>query len=491
MKFIKRKIIDPFVSSFSFFKNIRSWNDFLSLFRFNITFKMTLGFVFLILLIVLILNVAIWGVLKWSLYQNAYTHLENQSILTLEKIRAHAPKKVSSLQELLDRHFLDISIFDKSLNCIASSKNMPQKWSPLLERRPLSFRKYFLSENIYFQDFIFLNGENFIFLSTVSMETALAVQRSVGIFLISLSIFLILWAMKMSSRLSRHHLQPLSEITEDVKSISVKNMDLRLNLRGTKDELKDLAFVFNSMMDDIQKGYERQRQFVSDASHELRTPLAVIKGYANMLDRWGKNDPAILEESISALKSEANHMQCLIEGLLFIARNEKMDQNASHSFFELSPLLYTIEKETGMLDSQHKIHFYIEDKIKIWGDKDKIKQAFRIFIDNALKYTPSFGNITVRLEKKEGAILFSVSDTGIGISQKDLPFIFERFYRADKSRTRINSEHAISGSYGLGLPIAKIIIEQHKGTIKVDSALGKGTIFSVFVPINYKIPPKV
>ena len=226
----------------------------------------------------------------------------------------------------------------------------------------------------------------------------------------------------------------------------------------------------------IEAAWERQQQFVSDASHELRTPIAVIKGYVNMLDRWGKNDKAILEESITAIKNETDNMQDLIEKLLFIARSDKGNLDYTKEDFKISTILNEIEKETKMIDANHKLYFKFYDDANIYGDIKRIKQAIRIIIDNSIKYTPAGGYIMVSGFLQDDYYIIKVEDTGIGIEKKDLNKIFDRLYRAEQSRSRE------IGGHGLGLSIAKIIIIGHKGKIKVKSAPGRGTEFSIMIP---------
>ncbi|MGD9569027.1 MAG: sensor histidine kinase [Sedimentibacter sp.] len=269
---------------------------------------------------------------------------------------------------------------------------------------------------------------------------------------------------------------PIKNMTEITKTITVNNINTRLDIKGTQDELKELSETFNEMMDRIEEGYKTQQQFVSDASHELRTPVSVIKGYVNMLDRWGKNDRAVLEESITAIKNETENMQDLIEKLLFIARSDKGTLVNSKEDFKISSILNEIEKETKMIDTKHKLYFYFYDDVNVYADKNRIKQAIRILIDNAIKFTPADGYIMVSGFIQDDYYVIKVEDTGIGIEKKDLEKIFERLYRAEQSRSKE------IGGHGLGLSIAKIIILSHKGKIKLKSTVGKGSEFSIMLP---------
>jgi len=269
--------------------------------------------------------------------------------------------------------------------------------------------------------------------------------------------------------------QPIKEMTQTVKDISAKNLNIRLNVSDAKDELKELALTFNEMMNRIEDNYNRQKQFVSDASHELRTPIAVIQGYANMLDRWGKHDKAVLQESIDAIKNESENMKELIDKLLFLARHDKDTFVLNKEDFSLTEVLHEIARETQIIDSSKKMSFHIDREERICADKNRIKQAIRIFIDNALKFTPPGGEITVTLGREGEYLTISIKDTGIGMTKEELEHIFDRFYQSEKSRSKEK------GGYGLGLAIAKVIILGHQGKIRVRSKAGAGSEFTILL----------
>jgi signal transduction histidine kinase len=272
-------------------------------------------------------------------------------------------------------------------------------------------------------------------------------------------------------------LMPIKRMTDTVKEISVQNLDKRLDVGGSHDELKDLAQTFNQMIDRIQSSYERQNRFVSDASHELRTPVAVIQSYADLLDRWGMDHRDVMEESVDAIKDETDNMKQLIEKLLFLARADKNQLTLKKKEFVLDDLLEEIASESRLLDTGHTITHRIETAgIEIYADRSYLKQALRVFMDNAIKYTPSGGAIEISALKAKKQVTIAVTDTGIGIPTEDIPLVFDRFYRSDLSRTRE------SGGHGLGLSIAKWIIESHNGKVEVQSAVGKGTRISIHLP---------
>jgi len=275
---------------------------------------------------------------------------------------------------------------------------------------------------------------------------------------------------------TRKTFKMLDEFTNKISAISSENLNLRMNVRDSTTELVDLVVTFNRMMERLEGSYNKQNRFVSDASHELRTPISVIQGYARMLERWGKNDPAILNESIAAISNESKNMQDLVEKLLFIARNDKDKLVLTLEVFDFSELMGELCKDTKMMDTGLEIRCDTEPNVWIYADKNRIKQALRVFIDNAIKFTEKGKFITLQLKTNESWVEASVKDSGIGIPEKDLPNIFDRFYRVDEARERN------TGGHGLGLSIARIIILRHGGKITVASKVNVGTKFTIKLP---------
>ncbi len=276
---------------------------------------------------------------------------------------------------------------------------------------------------------------------------------------------------------SKRLLQPLNQIAEIAQTLSVNNLSARINISGTQNELKDLAIVINDMLSRIEVSYNSQRQFVSDASHELRTPIAVIQGYARMLNRWGKDDPEIRDESIEAILSESVGMQGLVESLLFLARHDKLTLKMELSTFDASELLNELFRDTQLIIQERTILLEESESCLLLGDRNALKQALRIFIDNAIKYTQPGGQIHLSGKKVENSYHFTVRDNGIGMTGEDLSKAFERFYRADSARS-----NQIQG-HGLGLSIARIIALGHRGKIEVLSKPGVGSSFILILPL--------
>ena len=257
------------------------------------------------------------------------------------------------------------------------------------------------------------------------------------------------------------------------------DIDGRLST-GDKD-LQGLEHAINDLLDRMQAAYRQQAQFVSDASHELRTPIAVIQGYVKMLDRWGKDDETVLEESIAAIKTETEHMKTLVEQLLFLARGDSGRQQLAPEPMDLSALMDEVLDEYRMIDQTHDWRRGPGSPAPAMADPALIKQAARVLVDNAMRYTPEGGSIRLSAGSQDGAVYFEVQDSGIGIDKEDVPHVFDRFFRDDPARARQ------SGGTGLGLSIARWIVERHGGHFEVLSRPGIGTRIRVVLPADSQL----
>jgi signal transduction histidine kinase len=295
----------------------------------------------------------------------------------------------------------------------------------------------------------------------------------------------------------RKTLKPLNEIAETASRLSNMSFD-EAKFQNLEDaiskispvtsdekiytgdnELHGLEEAINNLLERMRDSYRQQARFVSDASHELRTPISVIQGYANMLDRWGKKDESVLNESIEAIKSESENMKNLVEQLLFLARGINGKTQITWKEFLLNDMINEVLEESKMIDEKHIYRYYNSEKIVVYGDIGLLKQAARILIENAAKYTDENEVIILKTGVNEsGESYFSVQDNGIGMDEEDISHIFERFFRADTARVRKN------GGTGLGLSIAKWIIDGHKGYFSVLSRKGIGTRITIFLPRN-------
>lgn len=279
--------------------------------------------------------------------------------------------------------------------------------------------------------------------------------------------------------ISRKALSPIDLITKQAKEISVSDLSARIQIDGPEDELKRLSDTFNDLIARIQCSYEKQNRFTLDASHELATPLAVIKGYIDVLDRWGKDDRSVLDESIAAIKVELVNMTSLMDTLLLLSKSDNEVYKIEKSEFCMAEIIKEVVKESNLVDPNHRVECNEYIKLQLNGDRKLIKQMLRAIIDNSIKYSPNETIINITYGLSGNRVKIEILDEGIGISKEDVNLIFDRFYRADKARSRAN------GGVGLGLSIVKWIVEIHEGNIEAESELGKGTKMIIVLPIKH------
>ena len=282
---------------------------------------------------------------------------------------------------------------------------------------------------------------------------------------------------RRAGQISRKALQPISEIVTAAKRMSASRLSERIAADGARDELRELIDVLNEMLTRIELAYNNQKQFVSDASHELRTPIAVIQGYADMLDRWGKADPEVRDEAIAAIRAESRGMKELVEQLLFIARHENANHRYEMEYFDLGEMAAETLRETQMIAGDHHVETKSMESVLVHGDRSALKQALRIFLDNALKYTAADGTIALSCVREGSWARLTVADNGVGIAKEDLRRVFDRFYRTPDARGGEVDVH------GLGLSIARMIVQAHGGRIEVQSRPGAGSRFHILLPV--------
>ena len=269
------------------------------------------------------------------------------------------------------------------------------------------------------------------------------------------------------------------------KAIASVSVDAPQVTTGDAD-LRSIEVALNGLLRRMQAAKLQQMRFVSDASHELRTPIAVIQGYVGMLDRWGKSDEAVLDESIEALKAESEHMKELVEQLLFLARGDSGRTELNLTTFSLASVAGEVWEESRMIDPDHVYTFVqlptaessASGLFAMEGDLALVKQSMRVIVQNAAKYSAPGTTIALSVAATGGRVTYSVQDEGVGMSEQDAARAFDRFWRSDEARS------GGAGGTGLGLSIAKWIVDAHDGTIEVLSSEGVGTRFTVSFPAS-------
>ena len=306
-----------------------------------------------------------------------------------------------------------------------------------------------------------------------------------GAILVLRLLWMLLVSLPRQSRKVRSILEPLNELALKADELSriefgedkyhvledaIANLDTdeSSKLALGDSDLLGIEAAINNLLTRIREANRQQARFVNDASHELRTPIAVIGGYADMLARWGKDDEKVLNESISAIQTETERMKHLVEQLLFLARGDSGKTQLQKESVSLTGLMNEAYEESVMIDEKHVYRFQKpEEDVSVSADPGLLKQAVRILIDNAAKYTKEGDEISLSCGTAEGHPYLQVQDCGIGMAEADAQHMFERFYRADKARS-------FEGT-GLGLSIAKWIVDKHRGHFEVLSRQDIGT----------------
>ena len=272
-------------------------------------------------------------------------------------------------------------------------------------------------------------------------------------------------------------LKPLEAITSTAEQINrADDLSRRLPYHGPEDdEIGSLVRAFNQTLGRLEALFTSQQRLLADVSHELRTPLTVIKGNVDLMRRMKSLD----EESLMSIDQEAGRLTRLVGGLLLIAQAESGKLALNMQRVELDLLLTEVFQELTILAGNRlRVHLNEIDQAYVNGDRDRLKQVFINLVANAIQYTPQGGDVFLSLERIGEYARVICRDTGPGIPAEDLPHIFERFYRAEKSRTRGRTT-----GFGLGLSIANWIVERHGGRIEVESKEGKGTTFAIWLPL--------
>ncbi len=282
--------------------------------------------------------------------------------------------------------------------------------------------------------------------------------------------------------LARAALSPVEAVVSSASEMTEGDLSRRLPVSHPKDEIGRLTTTINALLARLEAAFarreealSRQRRFAADASHELRTPLTSIAGYARMLQEWGLTNPQTAREGVEAIRRESERMQELVEGMLALTRG---DEGAPLEIddHDLAAIAEEAAQTARSAAAEKLAIGYLPPNQPVSApfDRDRIRQVASILLDNAVKYTPEGGKVTVTARERDGWAVLEVSDTGVGIAEDQLPLIFERFHRADPSRT--------TDGAGLGLSIARQIAEAHGGKIEVQSTPTEGSTFTLLLP---------
>jgi len=378
----------------------------------------------------------------------------------------------SSLNKLQVKNSINIAVWELPLTRIFINRALFSTRAPLLQVVELAPAQqqtrrgpFHLSEEGTFEH----AGRRFFVRASMDDGWARYAISILGAIFIIILATGVAGAFAVGRLLSKRMLRPVTDMINLASEISIEDLGRRIDAGGPEDEIGLLARAFNEMIGRLEDSFEKQSRFISDASHELRTPISVIQGYANLLARWGKDDPEILSESIESIKTETERMGTLVKKLLFLANYDHNPRRAAIDVVSVNACLHEILREVHVMELGHKVELIENAEVFIEGDYNLLKQAFWIFIENSMKYAKNnTAEITVVISDESGARV-SIKDEGIGIMDADIPHIFDRFYRGDKSRSRETP------GAGLGLSIADRILKTLRARVSVVSEWGKGT----------------
>lgn len=286
--------------------------------------------------------------------------------------------------------------------------------------------------------------------------------------------------------LSGRALAPVNRIIESAEKIGVQNLSQRLPVPKAEDELRRLTETVNAMLGRIESSVHRIQQFTADASHDLRTPLSLIRTNAELALRRPRTETEY-RETLERILGASEETTQLIEALLTLARADAGATQLQFGLVELTPLLHAAAQKAALLALEKGLTFsesLTQERLLLRADSAATERLFLALLDNAVKYTPAGGSVRLRSFAEAEFAVVEIEDTGIGISEGDLPRIFDRFFRADQARSR-----EVPGS-GLGLSIARWVVEAHKGTIEVSSRLGEGSLFRIRLPQAPEAAPR-
>lgn len=348
-----------------------------------------------------------------------------------------------------------------------------------LEDTTLNNRRAFVGGNTI------LGEENSVLLGYVQVIFRLneyhAIMSHNNRFIFVLSLIALAAAVLLGYGIAQLFSQPIKRMADTMKEVTEDNLsETRIqirNLRG-EDEITELSTNINSLLDKMASYVSQQKQFVEDVSHELRTPTAVVEGHLKLLSRWGKDDPQILEESLSASLNEIQRMKTLVQEMLDLSRAEQVQIHFKNEITPMGEVVTQVHHNFQMLYPDFVFYLdndLIEERyVNIY--RNHLEQILVILLDNAVKYSTERKEIHVAISDVLNHVQIAIQDFGEGISKEDQQKIFNRFYRVDKARSRER------GGHGLGLSIARELIEGYKGNITVESVLGYGTVFRIEFP---------
>ena len=464
--------------------------------RGQLTFQYTLLFS----IILLIAAGLLFGILHWIIYWNIDNELQDEAnrVKQYVQILHHKPQLALNSARASAEQINSLNTIFR-LAQVSDAQGQLIKQSPVLSMLGFSLRpsqlKHILverpnfyswgaprSEEIRFANAIIYGPQGHPYLLQIGTRLKPindALDTFLWVLLMLLPVTIVLSAAGGSVMAART-LKPVADMTHAAQSITATNLGRRLPTRGRGDELDELAETFNAMFARLEESFQRMREFSANVSHELRTPLQAMQGETE-LALVSQPSMAEYRRVLESNLEEIDRLNRMIRNLLVLAQADAGEVQPRLELIDLNELVRDLVEQMQIVASARELQLrtFTSAPTPVRADGLRLRQMVLNLIDNALKYTPAGGWVEVRVERRHSAAQVQVRDSGIGISQEDLPHIFERFYRADKSRTRDGR----ADGCGLGLPIVKWVAEIHGGSVEVSSLPGQGSSFLVRLPL--------
>ena len=450
----------------------------------SIGFNLAFGYSIVLLISVFVVSVYFYAKLSQNLNRETEIFLKSELDSLSHFIAEHATDMDAIINELNQRilvakgaYKMHYALYDKEGRISAMSKDFAVDAFPLEMSNPFSTPSY-LAAGIRLMASPIYEGKKIVYFIQIGVglehiERTLSNYRRNGLFALPL-VFII--AMAGGLFLARRSLSPLTKIINSAKDITISNLDKRLPLRNTGDELDELAQAFNDVFARLQESYHKIVQFTADASHELRLPITAIKGEAEVILERERDIDEYRRVLVSIIE-EFNRLSKMVNSLLILSRSDSGQEKLEFQEIELDKLIRQVYEFFSVVAKSKGIDLKIKSStVRVRADKTKLEHLFSNLIDNAIKYTRPGGEVEIKIKSDASLAIVSIKDTGMGIPKDELPKIFGRFYRVDKSRARQ------FGGIGLGLSICQAIVDAHRGKIKVESQVGTGSTFTVFLP---------
>jgi heavy metal sensor kinase len=461
--------------------------------KISIGSRLTLWYLAIFTAAELFFGVGMWLVLRQDLYgiaddaltaqvEDVASFLKSQKKknMTVDKLREEASEAY-----VLEHSGDFLQIYDADGNWLFRASSLVQNQvaalTPAATKRP-SFTNIQLGNKPFrfVKQRIEVNGRAYTVQTGVPADQIIATLSRFRRYLLMLAPLLLFAAASGGYWLSQKALSPVDALTRTARSISGSNLADRLEKLATGDELQRLSDTLNEMLARIESSFLRVTQFTADASHELRTPISLIRTEAEIALRKSRGNEEY-REALRHILLEAERTSSLVEELLSLARADSGRENVQLTILDLRSAIAEIANEWRQLVESRNLQFtqtIADCELPVLADRVALQRLLAIILDNAVKYTPPPGVVELRLEARNGNAVICVRDTGIGIAEQDQGKIFERFYRVDKARSRAQ------GGAGIGLAIAEWIVQQHRGSIAVQSSIGSGSSFVVELPVQ-------